>query len=294
MWLPCSLLRCIPTPAPCCAASQMWKVAGATLHGGCCRSRAGTEPLRPAARVQLHAALPTCQRNVSRHDAGTKRGHPERVAELRARVGLPTDAMEFFVVADEPVSALDVSVQAQVLNLLLDLQGSLGLAILFIAHDLAVVQYVSDRVVVMYLGRIVEVAPVDAIYHRPMHPYTVALLEAVPEPNPAARRPLVGLPGEMPSPLAPPSGCVFRTRCSHLKRRHIGAEFAALLQHPPSAKTASGSSPAQTSRCSAAGVISSATESATDIRAAACRSHGKLGSFRGGSGAGTTAILHGA
>jgi oligopeptide/dipeptide ABC transporter ATP-binding protein len=100
-----------------------------------------------------------------------------------------------------------------VLNLLLDLQRSLNLAMLFIAHDLAVVQYVSDRVVVMYLGRVMEVAPAETIYRRPMHPYTVALLEAAPEPDPAARRPLTELPGEMPSPFAPPSGCVFRTRC---------------------------------------------------------------------------------
>ena len=137
-------------------------------------------------------------------------GQRQRIGVARALAVEPE-----FIVADEPLSALDVSIQSQVINLLADLRERLSLTMLFISHDLDVVEYLCDRVVVLYLGKVMEVASTAELFARPMHPYTQALLAASPKPDPLIATAHVPLKGDIPSPIAPPSGCVFRTRCPH-------------------------------------------------------------------------------
>jgi peptide/nickel transport system ATP-binding protein len=184
------------------------------------------------------------------HGVASRRETEIRVQELLAIVGLPEDAAnrfphEFsggqrqriglaralalnpeFLVCDEPVSALDVSIQAQIVNLMEELQDKLGLTYLFIAHDLAVVRHISTRIAVMYLGKIVEVAPADDLYENPLHPYTITLLSAIPIPDPAIerRRSTILVTGDLPSPANPPKACRFHTRCPFVQPTRCAEE----------------------------------------------------------------------
>jgi oligopeptide/dipeptide ABC transporter ATP-binding protein len=135
-------------------------------------------------------------------------GQKQRVAIARAIIAEPE-----LIIADEPVSALDVSIQAQILNLFVDLRRKMGLTMLFISHDLAAVNHLSDRIAVMYLGKLVEIGPTDAVRDQPLHPYTAALIQASPSPDPTVHDPTPTLRGEIPSAVNPPSGCRFHTRC---------------------------------------------------------------------------------
>jgi oligopeptide transport system ATP-binding protein len=167
---------------------------------------------------------------INRYPHEFSGGQCQRIGIARALVLNPR-----LIICDEPVSALDVSIQAQIINLLKDLQRKLSLSLIFIAHDLAVVRHISDRVMVMYLGRAVEVAGASRIYDRPRHPYTSALVKSVPIPDPSLnlRDRDTGLVGDMPSPLNPPSGCVFHTRCPYAVKR-------CTLEVPPLRRLAEG------------------------------------------------------
>ncbi|MDQ0206781.1 ABC transporter ATP-binding protein [Alkalicoccobacillus murimartini] len=191
----------------------------------------------------------------------SKAGRKEKAHELLEKVGLPREAYskyphEFsggqrqrigiaralstnpeFIIGDEPVSALDVSVQSQVLNLMQDLQKEFDLTYMFIAHDLSVVKHISDRVAVMYLGRIVEIADKDILYKKPLHPYTQALIAAVPSTDVTVKREKAALKGELPSPANPPTGCAFHTRCPKVHDR-CKVERPVLTEHGPGQMTA--------------------------------------------------------